>query len=349
MSRFSLLECTLRDGGYITNWNFENEMIKDVINSLSESGFDYIEVGYLNNKSNSDNTTQFRSVCQIEKFLPSKKQGMLFLAMADVLQFFPENITPFDGKSIDGIRVVFYKHQIEEALCLGKAISENGYKLFMQPMVTIDYTLDEYVDLAKKIVELNPFAVSIVDSFGYMQKSDFRKYFRILDNIFPDNVIIGFHSHNNMGLSYVTAQDILDYQTARNIIIDSSLYGMGRGAGNLPSELIAEYYNRVLGKKYDINIILDLISKYIIPIAAKRNWGYSPYFLITALYHCHPNYASYLLQEYDVSVTDFREYIEFVPREMYTKCQKSYVLETYEKYKKKRMNIGNKNLGGGSL
>ena len=130
MSRFSLLECTLRDGGYITNWNFENEMIKDVINSLSESGFDYIEVGYLNNKSNSDNTTQFRSVCQIEKFLPSKKQGMLFLAMADVLQFFPENITPFDGKSIDGIRVVFYKHQIEEALCLGKAISENGYKLF---------------------------------------------------------------------------------------------------------------------------------------------------------------------------------------------------------------------------
>lgn len=336
MNKFSLLECTLRDGGYITGWEFENAMIKDTICSLMKSGFDYVEIGYLNNKSNGNNTTQFNNIHQIEEYLPERKGNTVFLAMADVLQFFPEDITPYDGKSIDGIRVVFYKHQIEEAMNLGKKVVEKGYKLFMQPMVTIDYTLDEYVGLAKRIAELDPFAVSIVDSFGYMLKSDFRKYFRVLDNILPEKVIIGFHSHNNMNLALITAQDILDYQTARNIIIDSSLYGMGRGAGNLQTELIAQYYNKTLGEKYDINIILDLIGNYILPISKERNWGYSPYFFITALYHCHPNYASYLLQEHDVSISEFRKYIEFVPKEMYTKCRKPYVLEIYEKFRNEK-------------
>lgn len=338
MNKFSLLDCTLRDGGYITDWNFKDEVIKDTIKSLSESGFDYIEVGYLNNKSNSNNTTLFGSIHQIDGFLPGNREQTIYLAMADVQQFSPDDIVPFDGNSIDGIRVVFYKHQIEEALRFGKVVSENGYKLFMQPMVTIDYTLDEYVKLAKEIARLDPFAVSIVDSFGYMLKSDFRTYFRVLDNILPENATIGFHSHNNMNLALITAQDVLDYQTSRNIIIDSSLYGMGRGAGNLQTELIAEYYNKTLGQKYDINTILDLISRYILPISKEKDWGYSPYFFITALNHCHPNYASYLLQEYDVSISDFRKYIEFVPREMYTKCRKPYVLEIYEKYLNEKNN-----------
>lgn len=332
MSKFGLLECTLRDGGYITEWKFKNEIIKDILVSLVESGLDYIETGYLNRNSHSDNTTQFNNIRQIEEFIPKQRNNSMFLAMADVLQFSPENITDYDGRSVDGIRVVFYKHQVEEALCLGKAVIERGYKLFMQPMVTIDYSIDEYVALAKRIVELNPYAVSIVDSFGYMLKSDFRRYFRVLDNILPENVVIGFHSHNNMNLAFINAQDILDYQTSRNLVIDASLYGMGRGAGNLQTELIAEYYNKTLGQKYDINVILDLISQYIFPIFSQKSWGYSPYFFITALYHCHPNYASYLLQEYDVSVSDFKKFIEFIPNEMYTKCRKAYVIRMYNEY-----------------
>lgn len=332
MNKFNLLECTLRDGGYITDWNFKDDMIKETVKTLSESGFDFVEVGYLNNKSKTNNTTQFNNIKQIESFLPEKRNNTVFLAMADVLQFFPEDITEYDGKSIDGIRVVFYKHQIKEALRLGKEVTEKGYKLFVQPMVTIDYSTDEYVALLKEIASLNPYAVSIVDSFGYMLKSDFRKYFRILDNLLLENVIIGFHSHNNMNLAFINAQDILDYQTSRNIIIDSSLYGMGRGAGNLQTELIAEYYNEEFGEKYNINNILDLISKFILPISEEKGWGYSPYFLITALYHCHPNYASYLLQEHKVSVSAFRKYIEYLPKEMYTKCRKPYVLEIYDKF-----------------
>jgi len=332
MDKFNLLECTLRDGGYITGWHFEDAMIQETISTLIKAGLDMVEVGYLNNASQGNNTTQFSSIKAIEPFLPSDRGSTLLLAMADVLQFRPDDLIQYDGKSIDGIRVVFYKHQIEEALILGKAVKENGYKLFMQPMVTIDYTIDEYTMLCKRIAELHPNAVSIVDSFGYMFKEDFRRYFKVLDNILDNDTIIGFHSHNNMNLAFITAQDILEYSTSRKLVIDASLFGMGRGAGNLNTELIANYYNKTLGNKYDIRAIMHLISKYILNCYEKRRWGYSPYLFLTGLYHYHPNFACYLLDEYSVSVDDFEKFLLTIPSEMKTKCRKPYVLEKWQEY-----------------
>lgn len=332
MDKYNLLDCTLRDGGYINRWDFDDSAIADIIKNLIEAGLDFIEVGYLNNQGKPQNSTQFLSIEKIKEYLPKNRKKCSLLAMADVQQFAIENLTEYTGNSIDGIRVVFYKHQIGQAIELAKAVQDKGYKLFMQPMVTIDYSIDEYTELVHKIAELNPYGVSIVDSFGYMLKEDFRKYFKILDNLLENDAVIGFHSHNNMNLAFITAQDILEYNTSRRIVIDSSLYGMGRGAGNLNTELIANYYNMIMGHKYTIKIILDLISKYIMPIYQQRSWGYSPYLFITALYHYHPNYASYLLEEHNVSVSDFESFIHTIPAEMKTKCRKLYVLEMWKKF-----------------
>ena len=143
MDKYSLLDCTLRDGGYITNWHFTECAIKDMIQSLIDANMDFIEVGYLNISSNDCETTQFSSIEAIEKYIPQDRENSMLLAMADVQQFMPEDVSAYTGKSIEGIRIVFYKHQIEEAMMLAKAVKEKGYKLFMQPMVTIDYTIDD--------------------------------------------------------------------------------------------------------------------------------------------------------------------------------------------------------------
>lgn len=332
MDRFNLLECTLRDGGYITDWHFHTETIKKIIKDLVDANFDFVEVGYLYHKPYVEGTTQFQTIEQIADYLPEDRKNTVFLAMADIQQFLPQDLTPYTGNSIDAIRVVFYKHQVAEALRMCEAVKAAGYKLFVQPMVTIDYSINEYIQLMKRVAKLNPYAVSIVDSFGYMLKSDFRQYFKVLDNILSFDASVGFHSHNNMNLSFLTGQDILEYSTTRHLIIDSSLYGMGRGAGNLQTELIANYYNMVLGHKYDTLKIINLISEYIIPIYKERSWGYSPYYFLTGLYHCHPNYVAYLLQEHEVTVSEFKEYLETIPKELYTKCKKDYVLESYERF-----------------
>lgn len=332
MDKINLLECTLRDGGYITKWHFEDDAIKDMISTLTQAKLDFIEVGYLNSASSVGNTTQFPTIDSIIPYLPENRGDSLYLAMADVLQFKPECLIPYDGKSIDGIRVVFYKHQIEEALQLGKKVAEMGYKLFMQPMVTIDYSVEEYSMLCREIAKLKPYAVSIVDSFGYMYKDDFRTYFRILDNILEPDTMIGFHSHNNMNLAFITAQDILEYSTLRHLVIDCSLYGMGRGAGNLNTELITNYYNNTLGNKYDIIKIISLISKYILGYYNEKSWGYTPYLFLTGLYHYHPNFACYLLEEYDISLEDFEKFLKSIPEEMKTKCRKPYVIQKWHEF-----------------
>lgn len=327
-----LLDCTLRDGGYITQWHFGGQVIKEMIKNLIDANLDFVEVGYLNNKPYQEGSTQFHSISQIRDFIPEDRGNSVILAMVDVTQFQKADLTPWDGTSIDGIRVVFYKHQIEEALEFCKAVKENGYKLFVQPMVTIDYTIQEYTKLAERIHDIEPYAVSIVDSFGYMNKEDFRRYFTILDCVLERDTVIGFHSHNNMQLAFVTAQDIMDYKTSRRLMIDASLYGMGRAAGNLNTELIANYYNISYEKKYDIRLILRTISKYIMPIHKKHVWGYSPYLFLTGLYHCHPNFAMYLLEEEDISVEDFEKYLLLIPEDMRTKCRKPYVLELYRQF-----------------
>ena len=333
MDKFNLLDCTLRDGGYINKWSFKDEEISAIIEQLIQANLDFIEVGYINRHAPEKDFTQFKSIEKISQYVPKDRKNSIILAMADTEQFEPEDLTEYTGKSVDGIRVVFYKHQIEKAMLLARGVKEKGYKLFMQPMVTVDYSIDEYSKLAKRIAELKPYAVSVVDSFGYMSKSDFRRYFKILDNLLEADVMIGFHSNNNMNLAFITAQDILEYNTYRRLVIDSSLYGMGRGAGNLNTELIANYYNMTLGKKYDVIRILDLISRYIMPIYNRRAWGYSPYYFITGLYHCHPNFAAYLLEEHDVSVSDFEAFIHTIPKEMQTKCRKPYVLQMWDRFK----------------
>ncbi|CAM2809065.1 aldolase catalytic domain-containing protein [Helicobacter burdigaliensis] len=331
MSQIKLLDCTLRDGGYIINWDFGDEVIVDIISKLSEARLDFIECGYLNASNYVPNKSIFTSIEQMANFLPTNRHTSKFLAMIDVAQFFPENITPYSGNSIDGLRIVFYKHQVKEALLLAKKSVEQGYQTFMQPMVTIDYTLHEYENLIREIVKFDPHCISIVDSFGYMNKQDNKRYFNIIDAIAPKNMMIGFHSHNNMDLAFICAQDVIDYDTNRILTIDSSLEGMGRCAGNLYTEIIVQYYNSVLGSKYDLEIILDVIGKYIEPIKKEKQWGYSPYFFITALYECHPNFATYLLElEPKISVSEFKQFVQLIPKDMKTKCKKPYVKELYD-------------------
>ena len=313
-----------------------NETIRNTIKGLVKAGLDYIECGYYNPSETEDGKAIFHSIESVGKFLYREKETPVFLLMCDCAQVSPEQITPYTGKSVDAIRVVFYKHQIAEAMELCKSVKTNGYKLFIQPMVTIDYSLEEYAALISQLKDLEPYAISIVDSFGYMDKSDFGKYFSLLDHILDKDVVIGFHSHNNMQLAFITAQDALDYKTERKIVIDASLYGMGRGAGNLNTELITNYYNRVFYEKYDMHKIMSIISSEIMPIAKTHTWGYSPYLFLTGLYHCHPNFACFLLENHEVSVEEFEKFVQYIPNEMKTKCRRPYVEQLYVEFCKER-------------
>jgi len=334
MNNIKILDCTLRDGGYVNDWTFGDDAIRSVISDLMESRMDYIECGYISNREYKKDRTVFKDLSQISEFLPERRSSSQILVMADVQQCEPCDIPEFDGKSVDGIRVVFYKHQIDKALPLIEDIAKKGYKVFVQPMVTMSYSMDEYRSLIDKINKMNVFAVAIVDSFGFMTRRDILRYLDILDAELSSGTGIGIHLHNNMQMALHNALLMFEYDgcTNREVIIDASVYGMGRGAGNLCTELITYYYNSHIEEKYNVEKIMDIISSVLMPIYKETPWGYSPYMLLTAMNQCHPNYAVYLLQNHMISISEFADYIKKVLPEMKCKCTKALVEELFVKH-----------------
>ena len=329
MKKIKVLDCTLRDGGYVNNWNFSKHQIETTINSLSNANVDFIEFGFITSVLGNVGGTQFPDIQTASSFIPTERKNTKYLVMADVAQYDIDSLSPRTSNTIDGIRVVFYKRQVEQAMEFCHKIEKKGYDLFIQPMVTLDYTKDEYYKLIKRFYnKCKPAAVSIVDSFGCMTPNELLTYVDILGNGLDDNVDIGFHGHENMQLSQINAISLIESDVKNEIILDATVNGMGRGAGNLCTELITNYLN-IENNKYNINYIFHVASEVTEPIREKNEWGYSTYFMLTALKRAHPNFATYLLEKHNVSVDDFMKFLDLIPEEMYTKCTRPYVEEIY--------------------
>jgi 4-hydroxy 2-oxovalerate aldolase len=179
---------------------------------------------------------------------------------------------------------------------------------------------------------LSPYAVYIVDTQGAMFKDDFRRLYYQFDKYLNKTISIGFHSHNNMQLSYSIAVDFIEISRCRDIIIDASIYGMGRGAGNLNTELLAAYINKKIDNRYDISIILDLIDKYYYSLYKKNEWGYSLIHFLSASLECHPNYASFLLNKKHLSINEIGEILSQIPNEKSFEFNKILLEDLYFKF-----------------
>lgn len=310
MSNIKILDCTLRDGGYINNWSFGVENIKSIINNLVLSGCDYIECGILEDCDYDINRTLFSNFNQLKDLIQknSKAQFVLLVNYGDV------PIEKFDSEYKDiMVKVTFKKFQVEQALEYSDKLAKKGYKIFINPMNTISYSEIEFLDLINKVNEINPVGFTIVDTTGAMNKKDTLALYYLIENNLNKNIALCFHSHNNLQLSFSNAQVLMEQNTNRIIIIDSTVFGMGRGAGNLCTELLVKYINDNHNGNYELIPILKIIDEQIAKIFAVSPWGYSVPYYIAASMHCHPNYAKYLIDKQTVPVELITQILNKIP------------------------------------
>ena len=304
MERISILDCTLRDGGYVNDWSFGKKYIENTVSLLEQSDIDIIEIGFLKDEFYDENRTVFNDIRQIKKFISEKKCNSLYATMIEVVNPIPlEMLSERTDGSVDIVRVIVWKTkknkdgEIVDALDEGyeycKGIVTKGYRLCVQPARTDQYTDDEFVAMIKKFQQLNPMAIYIVDSWGTMDAEEVLHYMKLADDNLNENIAIGYHGHNNLMQAYGNACQVVNYHTDREVIIDASIYGIGRGAGNLNTELFAKYLNEKKEKKYDIVPLMEIYENVIKKIRSEHFWGYSIYYYLTAMYGCNPNYANY--------------------------------------------------------
>lgn len=338
MKQVSLLDCTLRDGGYITNWQFSDKHQLSVIQSLIDANIEIVEVGYLNQAKGLDaDSTLFPSMKSIDATLGELKseRSSRFVVMINLGDYDVNLLPDATETNVSGIRLAFHKKQIPEAYEEAKIICAKGYELYVQPMVSVGYEDSEMLRLVELFDKLPIYAFYIVDSFGSMTREQFKRLFFLIDNNLREGIVLGYHGHNNMQLAYSHAMDMVEMVSHRNIAIDASVYGMGRGAGNLNTEVFIDFLNKSYGASYKINPLLEIIDNYLESIYSKNCWGFSMGHYLSALYDAHPNYGSYLLNKKTLPVIAIESLLSNIENSEKHTFNEQHILELYIEFQRR--------------
>ena len=317
MGDIRLLDCTLRDGGYVNDWEFGHNNLISVYERLVSAGVEIIEVGFIDERRPFDSERSiFPNTESVEKIWGSvRKKAPMTVGMIDYGTCSLENIQDCKDSFLDGIRVIFKKHIMHEAMAYCAELKKKGYKVFSQLVSITSYSDDELMELVELVNEVEPYAVSMVDTYGLLTPDSLLHYYELLDKNVKKNIQIGFHAHNNLELAYANDYAFVSKKTERDIVVDATLYGMGKSAGNSQIELVTNHLNQVFGKKYEIAPLLECIEESIMPFFEKSPWGYKMFFYLCAKNRCHPNYVSYFLEKDNLSVTNLDQLLSRIEPE----------------------------------
>lgn len=329
--RVELLDCTLRDGAYIVDAKFGTAAMKGIIKKLQDANVDIIECGWLKDAPHEEGTSFFHVPSDMNAYLSKKSDRATYVAMIDWDRYCLDNLPECDGKSIDAIRVVFPYGKHREGIAVGRKISEKGYKVYFQAANTLAYGEKDLIELAEKVNQTAAVSLSIVDTFGAMYHEDLERIAKTLADKLNPGIKLGFHSHNNQQLSFALSMHFVELmcRANRECIVDASLCGMGRGAGNATTELMANYLNQKQNCNYDMNQIMDAIDMYMPYFQENYSWGYSTPYFIAGMYCCHVNNIAYLQKNHRVNARDMRNIIESLSPEDRKKYDYDLLEEKY--------------------
>lgn len=343
MKEVKLLDCTMRDGGYVNDWEYGHSTMMSIYKRLDESGVDYIEIGFLDDRREYDpnRSIQPNTECYNKIYSGVQKKNAIPVAMIDYGTCDISNIADAKNSFIEGIRIIFKKEKINQALPFCKAIKDKGYKLFIQAISITSYSDLEMLEYIQKINQVHPYAFSIVDTYGLLDSRKMAHYFDLLDNNLLPDIIIGYHDHNNFQLAFSNTMKFMELKTKRTIVGDASVYGMGKSAGNCPIELLAMYMNDSFGTKYDMNQYLEIFDTDLSQIYQKHYWGYKYNFYISAMQNCHPNYVEFLLNKKTLTITDVNTILSGIPNDIKLLYNKEYIENAYTEYQSKAIDDKN--------
>lgn len=339
MKNVKVLDCTLRDGGRIINCAFPDSQIRDISFRLAAANIDIIEVGFLRDAAKVNyqgNSTFFTDVDQIRPYVDRTKNTQ-YVAFIDYGMFDFSTLKPFDGTSIDGLRIGFtrknFEHDRDEILeCLAE-VKQKGYKLFVQGVNSLGYTDRELLGIVDIVNQIQPDGFGIVDTYGAMYMDDVDRLYTIVDHNLDENIAIDFHSHNNYQLSFAFAQEIIRLSNGkREVIIDGTLNGMGKCAGNLNTELLVDYLVRKRNYDYDFDAILDVIDDHIHDYHLQHQWGYSIPALMGGIYRSHPNNIIYLTEKFRLATKDIKYIISMIDPDKRMRYDYDNIQRLYQEY-----------------
>ncbi|MBW2467334.1 MAG: aldolase catalytic domain-containing protein [Deltaproteobacteria bacterium] len=301
--QIKVIDCTVRDGGLMNKWLFEDQFVSKVYHAVSEAGVDYMEIGYLSSESAFDRNEygpwRFCAEEDLQRIIGGSEKKIKLSAMADIGRIDFDDIPPKSESSLDMVRVACYVHQIDKAIALAHHCIDKGYETTINLMAVSTVGLRDLNEALEDLDKSRVPIIYLVDSFGAFYSEDIDtlavKYFERM----PEKTI-GIHCHNNQQLAF--ANTIAAIINGINFL-DATLYGIGRGAGNCPLELLLSFLKN---PKFKVRPIIECIEEEIFPWAEKIDWGYSVPYMVTGVLNQHPRTAmAHMESERKKQITDF--------------------------------------------
>jgi 4-hydroxy 2-oxovalerate aldolase len=286
----TIVDCTIRDGGLMNNSKFDLETVRAVFAACCAAGIDVCELGYRNSKTMFDPAEfgpwRFCDEEDLRKATDGIDRGKTKIAvMMDAHKSDPEDLLPNEETVIDMVRVATYTKDINKAVRIANHAHEKGYETALNIMAITHANMQDIEQCLDIIENETPVkAAYIVDSFGNMYMDQLH-YMVSKYQMHLKTKQVGVHFHNNQQLAFAnTMEGIVNGATWA----DGTMFGLGRGAGNCPLELLISFL-----KNPDIDIlpILDCIGKHIMPLRKSIEWGYFVPYMVTGILNQHPDAA----------------------------------------------------------
>jgi 4-hydroxy 2-oxovalerate aldolase len=309
-----VLDCTIRDGGLMNNWDFPMDVVKRVYRALWAAGVDYMEIGYRHDK----------------KLFPPEKSGPWRYCDEEVIREVVDSVEPVDGKErpkisvmadigksvetdflpksqslVDMVRIATYDKEADKAVAFSRHCHELGYETSINLMAISHCSEFELHEALEAFKEAPASVVVIVDSFGALYSEQVaylcQKYQKYLAG---KSIEVGIHMHNNQQLAFANTIEGIIRGANR---LDGTLYGMGRAAGNCPTELLLSFLKN---PKFDVRPLLEVISEIFVPLREKVEWGYLIPHMITGVLDEHPRSALAWLKKPERN--DFQQFYQLL-------------------------------------
>jgi 4-hydroxy 2-oxovalerate aldolase len=282
-----ILDCTIRDGGLVNNWEFSVEFVRDLYAGLSAAGVDYMEIGYKNSpkllKGTDSGPWRFLDEAFLKEVIPQKTATKLS-ALVDIGRVDEDDILPRSESMLDLIRVACYIHDVDKGLELVQKFHDKGYETSFNIMALSNVLEPELVEAFEEVAKSPVDVVYIVDSYGSMDTRDIEFLVEKFRTLLP-NKQLGLHTHNNMQMAYANTLAGVHKGVT---FLDSSVYGMGRAAGNCPTELLV---GNLKNSKYELRPVLEVIENHMLGIREKWEWGYIIPYMVSGMLNEHPRVA----------------------------------------------------------
>lgn len=308
-----VLDCTVRDGGYLNEWFFEPKLVRETYRAVSKAGIDYFEIGFRGTESHFDPKKY-----GLWRFTPNDLivetvkgiDGAKLAIMADFGKIEVDDFEPADESPVTLVRLAAHKTDMRAAMELAQKWKAKGYETSLQAMGYSGYSKAEQEELAAMLAGSGIDYIYVADSYGSLFPDSIAE---LMEPMLPlkGEMRVGFHPHNSLQMAFANTIAAIE---AGADIVDSSIYGMGRGAGNLPTEIIVAWLQERMPDKFNVIPVLDAVSRHFAPMQDEIGWGYRLPYMLSGLFEVHPYFAARLVDMKEFAMEDIWRALTVVHR-----------------------------------